>query len=130
MRVNRAEDRTVWLFYHTSTELREERLGRCSFAEVFLGACRGLDDLRDETRVERVTGAMRGDFTRDRSSDQREVAEEIEDLVADEFVAEAERPIDDRVVVEDDAVLHSSTARESGGAKLFDLAHKSERPRG
>src|SRR5438132_14281450 len=73
---------------------------------------------------------MRGDFTRDRSSDQREVAEEIEDLVADEFVAEAERPIDDRVVVEDDAVLHSSTARESGGAKLFDLAHKSERPRG
>ena len=40
-----------------------------------------------------------------RPADQCEVAEEIEDLVAYEFVAEAKRSVDDFFLIHDDAVL-------------------------
>src|SRR5437868_5501367 len=48
----------------------------------------GAQDLADKARVQRVSGAMGGDLAGDRASDQGEVAEKIEDLVADEFIAE------------------------------------------
>src|SRR6266849_9808623 len=129
MRMKRAEGRTVWLFYHTLRGLCEERLRRRSFVEAFLTARGRLDHLRHEARMEGVPGPMRGDLASDRTADQREVAQQIEDLMTDEFVAEAERPVDHGVVVEHDAVLDGPASRQARGAKLLDVADESERSR-
>src|SRR5437867_13353566 len=79
--------------------------------------------------MQRVTGAVGGDLAGDRPSDQREVAKKIEDLVPDKFVAEAQRPVHDVVVAEDDAVFNRSTASETRRAHLLDVANESECPR-
>ena len=41
--------------------------------------------------MQRVAGAVGGDLARDRTADQREIAQQIEDLVPYEFVAKAKR---------------------------------------
>ena len=62
-------------------------------------------------------------------AEQREVADEIEDLVADELVAEAQRAREDAGVVEDDGVVQAAAARQSPRAQLRDLAREAEGPR-
>src|SRR5947207_5310171 len=77
--------------------------------------------------MERMPGLRRGDLADDGTADEREVAEEVEDLVADELVAEAEVAADHSFVVEHDAVLDRAAARETGGAHLLDVAQETER---
>ena len=86
-------------------------------------------NLLDEARVQRVAGPVRGDLADDRTADQGEVADQVEDLVADELVAEAERSVHDAAVVEDDAVLDRAAARQAGRAQLLDVVHEAERAR-
>src|SRR5947209_10320866 len=76
-----------------------------------------------------MTGAIRRDLTDDRTSNQREVAEQVQDLVPDKLIFESKRTIDDPLVIEDDAVLDRSAARQSRRAELLDVAEKSERAR-
>src|SRR5688500_5580415 len=95
--------RTVWLFYHIWLErrpsgrrgterLRERRLDRAAERDPCLFALvRGRpQQLGDERGVHGVTGAVGGDLPGDRRPDEGQVADEVEDLVADEFVLEAQ----------------------------------------
>src|SRR6266566_4249834 len=72
--------------------------------------------------------SMRGDLADHRPADQGKVSEKIEDLVAHELIAEAQRTIHHAALVEDDAILHRATTRQTCGAQLLDVAHEAERP--
>src|SRR4029078_13383284 len=110
------KDRTVWLFYHTLGQmwsaaamppLLERRHGRRTpHGEIaFLAEPRLAQQLLHEARVQGVPGADGGDLAVDRAAEERQIADQVEDLVAHEFVAEAQRPVHHARVVEDDAVL-------------------------
>src|SRR3954447_3261982 len=92
---------------------------------VLLGG--GLEDLLHEAGVERVAGLRGADLADDRAADEREIAQQIEDLVADELVAEAEVAADHAFVVEHDAVLDRAAAGEAGSAHLLDIAQEAKR---
>ena len=71
-----------------------------AFENAFGHGRRGLDEaprvlIREnfgrQLRVQRVAGAMRDDVTDDGISDQRQVTDDIENLVADEFVVKTQR---------------------------------------
>src|SRR5205085_8000542 len=78
----------------------------------------GAENLLHEAGVKRVACTMRCDLAGNRTSDEREVANEIENLVAHEFIAEAQRAVHHSAVIENDRVLHRAASRESGGAHL------------
>ena len=84
------------------------------------------EKLGDEFRVESVTGAMGGDLSDDRSADQSEVADQVEDFVTDEFVAETERAAGDMVIVEHDTVLDRTSAGKAGRAQFLNVAHETK----
>src|SRR5262245_54691843 len=64
-----------------------------------------LEELRGHRRVQGVAAAMHDRVREDRIADECEVAHEIEDLVADELVLEAERAVQDAGVADDDRVV-------------------------
>src|SRR5688500_17866722 len=103
----------------TRGSLRDEHLRRSLLALfgrlIELPGVGSRQDLGHELRVESVTGAGGVDLADDRSSEKREVAQEVENLVADELVAKTQRAVHDTAVVEDDAVLHVSSASQTGG---------------
>lgn len=51
----------------------------------------GLQQLTHQRRVDAVAAFFGGDLGLERHAEKREVADDVEDLVADEFVVEAER---------------------------------------
>ena len=75
-----------------------------------------------------MSGTVRGDLADDRTTDEGQVAEKVEDLVADELVAETEWTVDHALIVESDAVLDRAAPSQTGRAKLLDLAHEAEGP--
>src|SRR5205823_7963373 len=98
--------------------------------ELALFAEPGLaQHLLDEARVQGVAGADRGDLADDGAADQGEVADEVEHLVADELVAEAQRSVHHAALVEDDAVLDRAAARQAGRAQLVDVLEEAVRAR-
>src|ERR1051325_510637 len=123
------KDRTVWLFYHTLAQmwsaaamppLSERRHGRRTpHREIAVFPVSALpQQLLDEARGQGAPGADRGDLADDRAADERQVADEIEHLVAHELIAEAQGAVHYALVVEDDAVLDRPAAGQAGGAAL------------
>src|SRR4051812_2280685 len=127
VRMENARERTVWLFYH-SLRLRVPQ--HPARGQLFILLGRGVEHLLDEARVQCVTGFRGADLADDRPADECEVAEQIEDLVADELVPEAKLAAHDALVVEHDAVIDRAAARETGSAELLDVAHEAERAGG
>jgi len=63
-----------------------------------------------------------------RPAEQREVSQEIHDLVAHELVPEPQRPGEDARVVEHDGVLEAPAADQAPGPELGDVAREAEGP--
>src|SRR5207253_7112018 len=74
------------------------------------------------------TRSMGSDLSDHRTADQRQVAIEIEDLVAHEFIAKSQRTIHDAALIEDDAVLDGAASGQTCGTELLDIAHEAECP--
>ena len=68
------------------------------------------ENFRRQRRVQRVAGAMSNDVTDDGVSDQRQVTDDIENLVADELVLETERVQHIRIA-DDNRVLERAAQR-------------------
>ena len=83
-----------------------------------------------ELDVQRVTGLPRVDAAVQGPAEQRQVADEVQDLVADELVAEPQGPGHDAAVVENDRVVEAAAPRQAAGAQGFDLAGEPEGARG
>src|SRR5256885_14868859 len=70
----------------------------------------GLLDGEHELEVERVAAVARDDVAEDGSAEQRQVADQIEDLVPDELVAVAEA-VERAAVADDDRGVERATPR-------------------
>ena len=77
-----------------------------------------------------MPGLARVDPAVEGTTEQREVADQVEDLVAHELVPESKRPRQDPGVVEDDGVVEAAAAGEAAGAQLRHLAGEAERAGG
>ena len=66
-------------------------------------------------RVPRLAGV---DVAGERAAQEREVSDEVQDLVPHELVAEAQGPGDDAAVVEDDRVVEAASPRASPRARI------------
>src|SRR5581483_3038886 len=113
-------------FLPHSRDLRLGVSGDAGRLEVFILFGGGLQDLLHETRMHRVAGLRGRDLADDRPPDEREITEQVEDLVANELIAEAELAVHDTLIIEHDAVFDRPAARQTGSAKLLDIAHETE----
>src|SRR5436190_20249141 len=113
----------MWLFYHTWQALGECLLGRRGLTEILFRSRGGFENLRHEARMQGVTSPASDDLASHRTPNEGQVAEEVEDLVADELVAEAQRSVHHVVVAEDDAVLDGPAASEACGAHPLDVTN-------
>ena len=86
----------------------------------------GTLDRGDQREVEGVAGVARDDVTEDRPAQQREVADQVEDLVADELVAVAEL-VQDAALADDDRVVERAAL---GEAVLPEVPHVLQEPVG
>jgi len=66
------------------------------------------------------------DAAEERKADESEVANEVERLVAAEFVGVAEGTVHDTVLGEDDGVIEGAAADEAHGAERLDIGLKAE----
>src|SRR5207344_3349955 len=69
-------------------------------------------DRMDELEVERVATVARDHVGPDRTAEQREVAEQVQDLVANKLVTIA-KPVQGAAVAEHDRVVERATARQT-----------------
>lgn len=76
--------------------------------------------------VERVAGFAGFDAGEQGEADEGEVADEIESLVAAEFIGIAERAVHDAVLGEDDGVIERAAADEAHGAEGLDIGFEAE----
>ena len=90
---------------------------------------RFFEDLRGKFRVERVTGAVRDQVPDHRIADEREVADRVENLVADEFVFESERVVEHAGFAEHDRVIERAAERQTVLPQHFDVLQERERSR-
>src|SRR5215212_7705623 len=88
-----------------------------------------LENLRGKFGVERVAGAMSDKMADDRVAHEREVADSIEDLVADELVLEAERVVEDAGLAEDDGVVERAAERQAVLSQHLDILEERKRAR-
>ncbi len=61
-----------------------------------------------------------------RQANERQIADQIECLVASEFVRKAQRAIHDAIVGKDNGVIERAAADQAHGAKRFDVALKAK----
>src|SRR4051794_28305753 len=127
VRMENARERTVWLFYH-SLRLRVPQ--HPARGQLFILLRGRVEHLLDEARVQRVTGLRGADLADDRTADEREIAQQIEDLVADEPVAGAKLAAHDALVVEHDAGIDRAPPREARRAGALHNAPETERAGG
>src|SRR5262249_56045149 len=72
-----------------------------------------------------------GDMARQRSAEQGEIGDQIENLVAHELVAETQRTRKDSVfIVENDRVMEVPSTRQTPGPHDLDFSKEAERPGG
>jgi len=71
------------------------------------------EEALDEGGVHGMAGALGDDAAPDAAAGQGEVADEVEDLVADELVGEAEGAVLDFAVADDDGALVGGAADEA-----------------
>ena len=83
-----------------------------------------------EAGVQRVARLVGHKAATNRRAGQREIANRVEQLVADEFVVEA-KPfrVHNAAGVHNERVVHRSAAAEAGGAHGFDVGQEAERAR-
>src|SRR5688572_27027817 len=75
--------------------------------------------------VKRVAGFVRTEGSEQRPAEQVQVADGVEDLVADEFVTEAQPlAVQHAVIVHDDGVLQAAAQREADVAQILDVVHE------
>ena len=86
----------------------------------------GTLDRGDQREVEGVAGVARDDVAEDRPAQQREVADQVENLVTDELVAVAEL-VQDAALADDDRVVERAALRE---AVLPEIPHVLQEPVG
>ena len=73
-----------------------------------------------------VTGALGDDVAFDAAASQREIADEVEHLVADVFIFEAERAVFRAFGADDDGVVRSGAANQTHVAKHLLVSFVSE----
>src|SRR6185295_10220110 len=72
-----------------------------------------FENLRRELGVQRVAGAVGYEVADDGIADEREIADGVEDLMADELVLETERVVEHAGLAEDDGILQRAAEREA-----------------
>src|SRR6267378_6681962 len=88
------------------------------------------EELAHQLLVECVPRLHRGELADDGHPDQRQVAERVEDLVADELVRKAEPfGIEDVEVVHHHRILERAAAGEARLVEALDVALEAKRPR-
>src|SRR6266851_38292 len=100
--------------------------GRARRLRALVGSPQGGVECAGKLDVQRVAGLAGADVPVERTPEQLEVADEVEDLVANELVAEPQRTGQDPFLVEDDRVVEASAPREPARAHPFDVAGESE----
>ena len=78
--------------------------------------------------MQRVPGAMRDDVADDRMADERQVADDVENLVTDELVLEPQR-VQHAGVANDDGVLERAAQRQAVLAQHLHFLQEAERAR-
>src|SRR3989475_6484752 len=86
-----------------------------------------FEDAGDKTGMQRVPGADRQDLSNDRQAQERHIADQVEDLVAHEFVPvpEATR-IEQSLIGQNERVVQRPAETQTGFPERFDLAEKPE----
>ena len=77
------------------------------------------EEAGDQRGVHGVSGALGDDVAEDVMAGEGEVADEVEDLVADELIAEAQVAVEDAVAGEDDDAFFGGAADEAHVAQLL-----------
>ena len=85
-----------------------------------------LENLGRKFGMKRVPGAMRHEMADDRVADEREVANRVEDLVADELVLEAQGVVENARLAEHDRVLEGAAEREPVLPQHLDVLEERE----
>jgi hypothetical protein len=80
----------------------------------------------DELGVEGVAGFAGFDAAEEGEADEGEVADEVEGLVAAEFVGVAEGAVHDAVFGEDDGVIEGAATDQAHGAERLDIGFEAE----
>src|SRR5205814_10678620 len=86
--------------------------------------------LAHQLLVERVAGLHRNEMSDDRHPEKRQIANRVEDFVADEFIRKAQPfGVQDVEIVDDDGVLERPAAGQPGAVQSLDVALEAERAR-
>ena len=72
-----------------------------------------IEEEEDSPVMEAVTGPLGLEMAEQGVAEERQVADKIQDFVADEFILEAEGSADDFLFIEDDGVIQASTESQS-----------------
>lgn len=78
-------------------------------------------DLAYESGVKVVAGAMRDDRPDDRSTKQIEVSQQVEDLMANQLVPEAEIAVEYSSLADHDRIIKRPAQTQVATVKLFDI---------
>ena len=73
-----------------------------------------------------MAGLVRDDVAEDRASQQIEIADQVEHLVAGEFVGEAQRRVNHLLIVDQDQIVQPPAAGEAHLGQLVKLVHEAE----
>src|SRR6266498_1731144 len=95
---------------------------------AFGGLSQGGVQRPGELDVERVPRLAGADVAGKRAAQEREVSDEVQDLVPHELVAEAQGPGNDAALVEDDRVVKTASPRQPASAHRLDVAGETKRP--
>ena len=88
---------------------------------------RFFENLGGKRRVQRVPRAVRDQVADDRIADERQVANRIEDLVADELVLEAQRVVQHARLTQHDRILQRAAQRQAILPQHFYVLEERER---
>src|SRR5262245_901797 len=88
---------------------------------------RGLQQLGDETCMQRVSGAISGKVPKNRLADQCKIAEQVEHLMTNKLIAKTQlRIIQHAGLGEHDCVIQRSAPNQTVHLQLLDVAVKAE----
>ena len=93
-----------------------------------LPAFRVVEEVTHGLDVKGVAGLAGREMPADGDAEKEEVADEVEDLVADEFVREPERAVDELLVVQDERVREGAAEGQAAAMELGDVLEEAEGP--
>jgi len=89
-----------------------------------------VEEKMDGPVMEAVTRPLRLKMADQRMAEKRQVADEIQDLVADKFVLETEGPADDFLVIKDDRIVQASPEGQAALPEVRYIPQEPESPGG